>query len=298
MVGAARNGPAAAIDYLRGCVTPATINFLAADPDQNGRFHYNAELTGFNFTRRSAPFPQFLDALTQSLGDAHAPTFAAQGIVAETFAPRFARDNPLPLYPGEGEARLWLGNRTRVAAHSDAADNIAYCAIGRRRFTLFAPEQVTNLYLGPLEPTPAGTPIAMTDPDEPDYVRYPRFKQAMAAALVAELEPGDAIYIPYGWYHHVAALDPINLLVNFWWREPEPGGSPRDAMMMGMMALRQLPPKARRHWRALFDAYVFETGGPAGGHLPPYARGILDARSPRDLEAMRRELLHMLSQPR
>ena len=36
-------------------------------------------------------------------------------------------------------ASLWLGNRTRIAAHYDLPDNLAVVAAGRRRFTVFPP---------------------------------------------------------------------------------------------------------------------------------------------------------------
>lgn len=294
VVQAARQGEREMLSYLRHCAAPGEIDFSIAPQGEAGRFHYAPDLRGFNFARRRAPFGLFLDALERAIDDPAAPTLAAQGILASQAAPQFMAENPLPLSPGQGEARLWIGNRARVAAHSDPADNVAYCAAGRRRFTLYAPEQAPNLYLGPFDPTPAGTPIAMTDPLEPDFDRYPRFAQACDAALVAELEPGDAIYIPYGWYHHVQALSPVSMLVNYWWRQGEPGGSPWDAMLMGMMALRQLPPNARRHWQAMFDTYVFESHGPAGAHLPDHARGILDARDARDLDAMRAALLRKL----
>lgn len=297
VVEAARQGDRAVLAYLGGCASAGPVEFSIAPPQADGRFHYTPDLQGFTFARRSAPLPDFLHALGRAIDDPQAPALAAQGLVAKQVAPRFASENPLPLSPGTGDARLWIGNRARVAAHSDPADNIAYCAAGRRRFTLFAPEQLGNLYLGPFNPTPAGTPIAMTDPVEPDFERYPRFAEAMEAALVTELEPGDAIYIPYGWYHHVEALSAVSMLVNYWWRQPEPGGSPWDALLMGMMALRQLPPNARRHWQAMFDAYVFEREGSAGAHLPEIARGILDARSPHQLEAMRAELVRKLTEP-
>ena len=150
--------------------------------------------------------------------------------------------------------------------------------------------------MGPLHVTPAGTPISMVHVTEPDLERFPRFKQALKAALTAELDPGDALFIPYQWYHHVEALDPFNVLVNYWWNDASTtGGSPWDAMLHGIMAIRQLPPEQRRAWRAYFDHYVFLANGDPGEHLPNFARGILQSSTQQDIASMRAQLLEALS---
>lgn len=295
VVRAARQGPAAVLALLRSHAGPQPVDMVTLPPDQAGRFHYAPDLRGFNFTRQRASLSQLLDRIEAEWRAPTGAAIAAQGVLAREAAPRFAASHPLPLLPGPGEARLWIGTRAQVAAHSDPAPNLAYLAAGRRRFTLYPPEQVGNLYMGPFDPTPAGTPIAMTDPLRPDLARYPRFAEACAAAWLAELEPGDAIYIPYGWFHHVEAIDPVAMLVNYWWHPPAlTAASAWDAMLHGMLALRPLSPEARRHWAAMFAHYVFEADGPAGEHLPADARGVLGARSAQDLAAMQRMLLASL----
>lgn len=295
IVAAAQGGDKAVLDYLRSMIGTGEIEFSFAAPEVRGRFHYAPDMRGFNFERRRLSLLGFLEVLAGELNATQPRAIAAQGLLADQAAPAFAVAHPLPLRPGTGEARLWIGNRARVAAHSDPADNIAYCAAGRRRFTLFAPEQIPNLYLGPFDPTPAGTPIAMTDPLAPDFDRYPRFAQAMDCALIADLVPGDAIYIPYGWYHHVEALSGVSMLVNYWWREPQLGGSPWDVLLHAFLSIRSMGPNARRHWLAMLRHYAFEVDGDAGAHLPPHARGVLDARDPGALRAMHATLLRNLT---
>ena len=112
---------------------------------------------------------------------------------------------------------IWIGNRTVATAHFDMTHNLACCMVGRRRFSLFPPEQVHNLYPGPLEPTPGGQVISMVNFDAPDFERFPRFREALAAGQVAEIEPGDVLFYPAMWWHHVQALESFNTMINYWW---------------------------------------------------------------------------------
>jgi ribosomal protein L16 Arg81 hydroxylase len=123
----------------------------------------------------------------------------------------------MPFVPSSAEPRLWIGNAAKIATHNDPIDNVAVVAAGRRRFTLFPPEAEANLYMGPEHPTPAGTPVSMVHVTAPDWERFPLFERALAVAEEAELSPGDAVFIPRDWFHHVEALERFNVLVNYWW---------------------------------------------------------------------------------
>lgn len=281
-----------ALAYLRGAAMPGTIHYMRAPPEVEGRMHYGPAIGTRNFVREETSFTAFLDLLAEQANEARPDALALQGLPAAQLIPDFADANPMPLLPGV-PPRLWIGNAAKVAIHHDPTENVAVVAAGRRRFTLFAPEQVGNLYMGPFDPTPAGVQVSMVHLTAPDLERYPRFAAALEAALVAELDPGDAIYIPYQWYHHVEALDAFNLLVNYWW-DPAPGSSPWDALMHGFVALRSLPADQRRAWRAMFDHYVFLANGDPGAHLPAEARGVLGATSPQAIAQMRRLLLARL----
>jgi hypothetical protein len=142
---------------------------------------------------------------------------AAQSMIAERYFPEFARAHPMPLVPGTAGPRVWIGNAGKVATHNDPVENVAVVAAGRRRFTLFPPSAEDDLYLGPKHPTPAGARISMVHVTAPDLDRYPRFASALEVAQEAELSPGDAIFIPRDWFHHVEALERFNVLVNYWW---------------------------------------------------------------------------------
>ncbi len=170
------------------------------------------------------------------------------------------------------------------------------CVAGRRRFTLFPPEQIANLYPGPLEQTPAGTPVSMVDLAAPDLAAYPRFAAAWASAQEATLEPGDAVYIPYCWWHAVQSLGAVNALVNYWWSEgQQPGmGGAYDALLHAIMAIKHLPPDQREVWRTWFDFYVFEAAGDPAAHLPLAARGALGPPDPAMFAEMKQLLRQML----
>src|SRR5262249_52376286 len=150
------------------------------------------------------------------------------------------------------------------------------------------PEQIGNLYPGPLEITPAGTPVSMVDPTAPDLEKYPRFAEAWAHARQTTLELGDALYMPYCWWHGVESLEAVSILVNYWWSDAPSGlVGPYDALLQAMLAYRHLPLEQREVWRRIVDYYVFESDGDPGAHLPPHARGVLGPASPQLFARMR-----------
>ena len=274
-VAAAREGDEAIAQYLIECAPQQPVNGIAAPPEEDGRFFYNRELTGFNFRQARGRLEDFLRDLVKLKEAERPPALAVQSEVIPEVMPRFGEANRLALLP-DVAPRIWIGNRIRVAPHYDLKENIACCVAGRRRFTLFPPEQVANLYSGPFELTPAGTPVSMVDPQAPDLDRYPRFAEAWNHAQQAELGPGDALYIPYTWWHGVESLEPVSTLVNYWWADaPEGVAPPYDALLHAIYAFRHLPAGDRAVWRTMLDHYVFEANGDPADHLPDHAKGIM-----------------------
>jgi hypothetical protein len=190
--------------------------------------------------------------------------------------PGFRDENDIEFGDIDPLASIWIGNRTRIAAHFDVPDNLACCAAGRRRFILFPPAEIKNLYVGPLDHNPGGQTISMVDFSQPDHDKHPRFQDALRNAQVAELEPGDAIFIPSMWWHHVEGLDGFNVLINYWWRQSPPFmDSPANVLEHALLSLRDLPREQREAWHEIFKFYIFEYDEESVGHIPDDRLGVL-----------------------
>jgi hypothetical protein len=121
----------------------------------------------------------------------------------------------------------------------------------------------------------------MVDMHAPDLERYPRFAEAWSNARQAVLLPGDALYIPYRWWHGVDSLEAVSMLVNYWWSDvPADIPKPYSAMLHNILAFRHLPPAERAVWRAMLDYYIFEAAGDPAAHLPEHARGLMGTPTP------------------
>ncbi len=279
----------AAIEYLMGFYRGLPVLAKSAGPEIRGRFFYNADLSGFNFKVTKARLDQVLAQLERMAGDAEAGTLYMGSTDIEKCLPGFRAENDVALGARTAQANIWIGNRTCVSAHQDGPDNLACVVVGRRRFTLFPPEEVGNLYVGPLEFTPSGQPVSMVDLAAPDFTRYPKFAQALARARVAELTAGDAVIIPSLWWHHIEGLDDFNALVNYWWDDvPAFMDAPLLALLFGMLTIRELPPEKRAAWQAQFEHYVFNADETTAAHIPENVRqvlGRLDAETVRRVKA-------------
>jgi hypothetical protein len=132
--------------------------------------------------------------------------------------------------------------------------------------------------------------VSVVDFANPDFERFPRFREALAAAQVAEVAAGDAVFIPSLWWHHIEALSPFNTLVNYWWSSmPRFVPTPMNALYHALWAIRDRPEAERRAWKHVFDYYVFGSPEGASAHLPEQARGILgriDEDTARQIRAM------------
>jgi hypothetical protein len=278
-VKAGRGAALGICDYLarfdRGVEVMATKTRAAA----RGVMGYNDTLTDFAFVKARMSLAEFIANLRAYLPVEGAPSIAAQCAKVSEVIPGFLDENLLQALPGV-IPNFWLGNALTVPVHHDHPYNLACVVAGRRRFTLFAPQQVGNLYIGPLEHTPSGAPISVVHPKSPEFERYPRYREALASAFVAELEPGDALYIPPLWFHQVEALEKVNLLINYWW--PVAGGAllpaPAATLIQAIKVLNALPAPQRDAWAAMFEHYVAQREQDPSAHIPEAWRGVLARR--------------------
>jgi len=276
-VQAGKTSPRAMADYLLDYYGGNPVIGCHGAPEAGGRIFYNEDMSGFNFDSRRLPLGALLDEILACEDSAQAPMLYMPSSEVSYWFPEFAAANDAGVSSVSPIGSLWLGNKVRVAAHYDFPNNLACNIAGRRRFTLLPPEQVANLYPGPLEFAPGGQEVSLVDFYQPDFARFPRFRNALEHAQVAELQPGDALYIPGMWWHHVESLDTLNVLFTHWWRDSAAYmGRPTNALLHAVLGLRNLPAHQRKAWKALFDYYIFdaETGAPE--HIPANVRGVLE----------------------
>jgi len=288
-----RESPLALAQYLAAMDSGIPVDALMTRPEEDGRLFFDASMTGFNYIRTEQPVSRVLEQTLRYAQFERAPAVAIQSAEIDRCLPAFKRDHVLPVLDESVEPRAWIGTAMVTPAHFDESHNIAVSVAGRRRFTVFPPEQVANLYVGPLDHAPAGRPISMVDFAKPDFDRFPRFRDALAQAQVADLEPGDAIYLPPLWWHHVRSLAQLNMLVNYWWAPPPSSGL--DSLMHAVATLRALPPAQRQAWRQLFEHYVFDTERDVASHIPPERRSMLGAMSPQETARLRKLLSERLA---
>jgi hypothetical protein len=281
LVKAGNVSPETAMDVLQSHNSGNPVGVYVAPPESKARFFYNDDCSGFNYASQHRELSDIFSQIRDNQNNPNHPYLYMNSLTLDNCFPGLRDHNDLafdhPLFThNKPLSKVWVGTESIAAAHYDVPSNLACCVLGKRRFTLFPPEQIHNLYPGPLEPTPGGQVITMVDLKNPDFERFPRVRQALDAAVVVDLEPGDAVYYPSMWWHQVEALSPFNIMINFWWlTAPAYMGNPMDIVMHAMLGLRDRPEAEKQAWREVFEYYVFGSPETPREHLPPSAQGAL-----------------------
>jgi hypothetical protein len=287
------------VRYLTAFDNGTPVDAILMPPQARGRIAYNDSMNGVNFAHRRLPVSAIVEQLSRYALFDEPPSVAVQSAPIPECLPGFAAENRLPILDDAVVPRIWLGNRVTVPAHVDESSNVACVVAGRRRFTLFPPEQVSNLYIGPLDYAPTGAAMSVAQVVEPDFEKFPRLRDALAAAYVAELAPGDALFIPTLWWHHVESLDQqLNVLVNYWWQGTigavDRTESGFECLLHSLLNVRPMPAEVRKAWGSMFQHFVFEARDERFAHIPEHRRGVLGTLSPEAQQRVRDMLVAKL----
>lgn len=123
---------------------------------------------------------------------------------------------PLRAHRAKCFLRGWLGPAGTVTGlHADYPDNLLAQIRGRKIVHLISPAETDKLY--PSNKYEYGIRMSSIDFQRYDSKRWPRVQTA--TIVQAMLNPGDLLFIPAGWWHHVMSLDPsisINCFAVTW----------------------------------------------------------------------------------
>lgn len=295
VVQAGKISDATVTDYLRNFYQNKPVIVSVGKPEISGRIFYNEDFTDFNYDSHKVSLHQLLDKLLQHIDDPTPPTLYMGSTVVDEWLPGFREENDLALHNLNPRVGIWIGNKNRIAAHWDLPSNIACVVAGKRRVILFPPEQLENLYPGPLNWAPGGQPISLVDFHRTDFVAFPKFEEALKHAQVCELAAGDALLIPSMWWHHVESLSNLNILLNYWWRQvPAYMGTPMNVLHHALLSLRDLPAEQRRAWKNMLDYYIFNETDETSSHIPDRAKGFLGELDDDQARKLRAFLLNQL----
>ena len=151
------------------------------------------------------------------------PSYCALAAPADWRQPASLLGALLPIRPPP-DIHIWLGGQRTVSPlHFDLQHNLLAQVVGSKHVTMFAPESRDSLYLDGSNQSSLG---AYANLAAVPAAQFPLFAQA--EAFSATIHPGDGVFIPSGWWHHVAAIpaDDEAQAQQLWGQEQgQPGGA-------------------------------------------------------------------------
>jgi len=113
-------------------------------------------------------------------------------------------------------SNIWFGESGNVSPlHFDAVHNFFVQIFGKKKVYLFSFEDTKFLYRHTPKTSTVYNISQISDLHNVDPIKFPDFRQAMP--LTAILSPGDVLFIPAGWWHHVETLE-IAISLSLWWK--------------------------------------------------------------------------------
>ena len=185
-------------DYLKQAVGPAVIEFQGGR-DGDPLFERNKDSH-----RQTAPFDAFIDRISSTPGNDAYLTAYNSARNAQALAPLAQDIRPLDeiltreaSYP---DGMMWIGPQGAFTPlHHDLTNNLIVQVVGRKRLILAPAAYAGRLY------NRQGVFSEVLDLERFDAARFPDLGGVHAYEVT--LDPGEALFVPLGWWHQARALD-------------------------------------------------------------------------------------------
>ncbi|MCB0726486.1 MAG: cupin-like domain-containing protein [Ignavibacteriae bacterium] len=175
---------------------------------QSGVYDYHKG----SVSRVFLPFDEAVDYIKENKA-----YYLQQSSIPDNF-PELLGDLDEPMWMEETDKNkvrnLWIGGVGCVSPlHFDGSDNFLIQIKGKKEIILFHPDDDKYLYPNVHGPKTLRQ-ISLIDLDNVDHKKFPLFEKSQA--YKATIGPGDILYIPLHWWHHVRSLD-FSININYWW---------------------------------------------------------------------------------
>eukprot|EP00794_Sanderia_malayensis_P007782 gene7782-8627_t len=118
---------------------------------------------------------------------------------------------------------LFSSGNTSSCFHHDGYENLLTMVSGIKVITLVNYTYMKEVYADHIDAFPGLSPIS---PEGVDFEKWPLFKDVPFHKIV--LKPGDIVYIPKNWWHHVRSFNSPNIAVTIWFNMFENKTEPGD----------------------------------------------------------------------
>lgn len=173
-------------DYLRSRIGNELIEVMAGRA-QDPRFEPN-----MNQHKQQMRFNLFLGICEKGVGN------DVYMVANNNFWDKFGHFLTADINPPLRRAMFWMGPKGTVTPlHRDPVDVLHVQIVGMKRWRVIAPGEEANVYI-------SNGIHSDVDVEKPDLKKFPLFKGVPADD--AMVGPGDAVFVPRGWFHHVRAM--------------------------------------------------------------------------------------------
>lgn len=192
-------------DYFRATCSDEMVEVMAgrnADP----RYEINAHLH-----KTTMSFGDYIDRITQNNKSNDLYLVANNNLLRRKGLQHLYND--IVLFPEyldsnniDGSVYFWFGpGGTVTPLHHDIMNIFMAQVFGRKRITLVPSGLIHKIY------NEIGV-YSEVDCEKPNYEQFPAFRDVRVQRFV--LKPGEVLFIPVGWWHHVRSLD-VSVTISF-----------------------------------------------------------------------------------